>query len=200
MTSWFLQEREPDQRERSEILLACAVDWGVTDVSKNIAFICSCSFSLLLCEMCTLFECSLKLSFEPACSEPSQWKYSISQCLHDIGQRAIAHFREKLENNNYTRIQLANKQQKKHWLKYQLNRSAAVQSVHLTQSQMRTKVSLKVICIFLKLASLLSPLALLKLVVWFACLWCTWWTYYKCNHMLHLCFELLLSGYCSVIV
>ena len=40
--------------------------------SKNIAFICSCSFSLLLCEMCTLFECSLKLSFEPACSEPSQ--------------------------------------------------------------------------------------------------------------------------------
>ena len=31
-------------------------------MSKNIAFICSCSFSLLLCEMCTLFECSLKLS------------------------------------------------------------------------------------------------------------------------------------------
>ena len=50
--------------------------------------------------MCTLFECPLKLSFEPAC-------YSISQCLHDIGQQAIAHFREKLEN--YTRIQLASK-------------------------------------------------------------------------------------------
>ena len=44
----------------------------MTDVSKNIAFICSCSFSLLLCEMCTLFECPLQLSFEPACSEPSQ--------------------------------------------------------------------------------------------------------------------------------
>ena len=111
--------------------------------------------------MCTLFECPLKLSFEPAC-------YSISQCLHDIGQRAIAHFREKLEN--YTRIQLASKPTEKAVIEISAEpkRCDSKCSSRTVTNANKIKFKSYVICILLKLASLLSPLALLKLVVWFA--------------------------------